>query len=95
MNDVPVPTPRRLVEFTIDDRTVRVSEGSTILDACHQEGIDTPTLLPFGFDVSPGCGKCSYCTPTATSRVRSESASFVPVAAASTRAAAARTSARR
>ena len=44
MNDVPVPTPRRLVEFTIDDRTVRVSEGSTILDACHQEGIDTPTL---------------------------------------------------
>ena len=44
MNDVPVPTPRRLVEFTIDDRTVRVPEGSTILDACHQEGIDTPTL---------------------------------------------------
>ena len=44
MNDVPVPTPRRLVEFTIDGRTVRVPEGSTILDACHQEGIDTPTL---------------------------------------------------
>ena len=44
MNDVPVPTPRRLVEFTIDDRTVRVPEGSTILAACHQEGIDTPTL---------------------------------------------------
>ena len=44
MNDVPVPTPRRLVEFTIDDRTVRVPEGSTILDAGHQEGIDTPTL---------------------------------------------------
>ena len=44
MNDVPVPTPRRLVELTIDDRTVRVPEGSTILDACHQEGIDTPTL---------------------------------------------------
>ncbi len=44
MNDVPVPTPRRLVELTIDDLTVRVPEGSTILDACHQEGIDTPTL---------------------------------------------------
>ena len=44
MNDVPVPTPRRLVELTIDDRTVRVPEGSTILDACRQEGIDTPTL---------------------------------------------------
>ena len=44
MNDVPVPTPRRLVELTIDDRIVRVPEGSTILDACHQEGIDTPTL---------------------------------------------------
>ena len=44
MNDVPVPTPRRLVEFTIDARTVRVPAGSPLLDACHQEGIDTPTL---------------------------------------------------
>ena len=44
MNDIPVSTPRRLVELTIDGGTVRVPEGSTILDACRQEGIDTPTL---------------------------------------------------
>jgi NADH dehydrogenase/NADH:ubiquinone oxidoreductase subunit G len=44
MNDVPVAAPRPLVELTIDGQTVRVSEGSTILDACRQEGIDTPTL---------------------------------------------------
>jgi NADH dehydrogenase/NADH:ubiquinone oxidoreductase subunit G len=44
MNDVPVSAPTRLVELTIDGRAVRVAEGSTILDACRQEGIDTPTL---------------------------------------------------
>ena len=33
-----------MVEATIDGATVRVSEGSTILDACRRQGIDTPTL---------------------------------------------------
>ncbi|HKZ76334.1 MAG TPA: 2Fe-2S iron-sulfur cluster-binding protein, partial [Actinomycetota bacterium] len=28
----------------IDGKTVRVPEGSTILEACRSEGIDTPTL---------------------------------------------------
>jgi predicted molibdopterin-dependent oxidoreductase YjgC len=37
-------TPARFVELTIDGRTVRVPEGTTILQACRAEGIDTPTL---------------------------------------------------
>jgi predicted molibdopterin-dependent oxidoreductase YjgC len=45
----PVPTrpagatPRTL-ELTIDERTVAVSEGATILDACNAAGVTTPTL---------------------------------------------------
>ncbi len=41
---VPVEPPRRLVELEIDGRAVRVPEGSTILQACRAEGIETPTL---------------------------------------------------
>ena len=33
-----------LVEVTIDDEVVRVPEGSTLLDACRVQGVDTPTL---------------------------------------------------
>lgn len=40
----PVDPPRRLVECTIDGATVRVPEGSTVLDACTEAGVDTPTL---------------------------------------------------
>lgn len=40
----PVDPPRRLVECTIDGETVRVPEGSTVLDACVAAGVDTPTL---------------------------------------------------
>ena len=32
------------VELTIDDRAVHVEDGSTILDACKQLGVETPTL---------------------------------------------------
>src|SRR5207237_6244905 len=39
-----VAPPRRLVELTIDGREVRIPEGGTILDACRQLGITTPTL---------------------------------------------------
>jgi predicted molibdopterin-dependent oxidoreductase YjgC len=39
------PTPIRApVELTIDGQAVSVPAGSTILDACRAEGIDTPTL---------------------------------------------------
>ena len=44
MNEVSVGEPRSLVELTIDGNVVKVPEGSTILDACRREEIDTPTL---------------------------------------------------
>jgi predicted molibdopterin-dependent oxidoreductase YjgC len=34
----------RSVEITIDGRPVKVPEGTTLLQACRQEGVDTPTL---------------------------------------------------
>jgi predicted molibdopterin-dependent oxidoreductase YjgC len=39
-----VDAPRRLLDIEVDGTTVRVPEGSTILDACRGEGVDTPTL---------------------------------------------------
>jgi len=41
---VPPPRPRRAVELTIDGQSVAVPEGSTLLEAARQIGIDTPTL---------------------------------------------------
>jgi predicted molibdopterin-dependent oxidoreductase YjgC len=35
---------KRTIEITLDGRPVEVPEGSTLLQACRQEGIDTPTL---------------------------------------------------
>jgi predicted molibdopterin-dependent oxidoreductase YjgC len=35
---------RKLVSLTVDGREAKVPEGSTILEACRQLGIDTPTL---------------------------------------------------
>ncbi|MEW6154114.1 MAG: 2Fe-2S iron-sulfur cluster-binding protein [Actinomycetota bacterium] len=40
----PVGPVRRLVELTVDDRRVRVPEGSTVLRACEAAGVETPTL---------------------------------------------------
>ena len=39
-----VGQPRKLIDVDVDGRTVRVPEGSTILDACRAQGIETPTL---------------------------------------------------
>jgi NADP-reducing hydrogenase subunit HndD len=39
-----VAAPKRLVEVTVDGEAVRVPEGTTLLDACRRQGIDTPTL---------------------------------------------------
>jgi predicted molibdopterin-dependent oxidoreductase YjgC len=36
--------PVRQVELEVDGVGVRVPEGATLLDACHRQGIDTPTL---------------------------------------------------
>jgi predicted molibdopterin-dependent oxidoreductase YjgC len=44
---IPTPPPapaRAAVELTIDGQAVTVPAGSTILDACRAQGIDTPTL---------------------------------------------------
>ncbi len=40
----PEPAPVAQVELTIDGQAVSVPAGSTILDACRAEGVDTPTL---------------------------------------------------
>jgi len=44
VSEVFLEAPRRLVDVTIDGETVRVPEGATLLQACRQQGIDTPTL---------------------------------------------------
>ncbi len=44
MTVVSISAPKRLVELTVDGRSVRVTEGSTILDACRRLDIETPTL---------------------------------------------------
>ena len=40
----PPRAPRKTIELTIDGRTVSVPEGTTILGACRELGIDIPTL---------------------------------------------------
>jgi NADH dehydrogenase/NADH:ubiquinone oxidoreductase subunit G len=35
---------RRSITLTIDGQSVRVPEGTTLLEACRLQGIDTPTL---------------------------------------------------
>ena len=37
-------TPKRKVELKIDDQTVSVPEGTTLLEACQRIGIEIPTL---------------------------------------------------
>ena len=44
MTMVPLAPPRRLVDAEIDGKAIRVPEGTTILEACRERGIDTPTL---------------------------------------------------
>jgi predicted molibdopterin-dependent oxidoreductase YjgC len=39
-----VAAPRRLLDLTVDGQEVKAAEGATILDACRQLGIATPTL---------------------------------------------------
>jgi len=41
---IPIGPPRRLVDLTIDGVETRVPEGTSLLQACRDEGIDTPTL---------------------------------------------------
>jgi len=41
---IPLAPPRRIVELTIDGESVRMPEGTTLLEACRERSIDTPTL---------------------------------------------------
>jgi predicted molibdopterin-dependent oxidoreductase YjgC len=44
MTVTPLAPPRRLLDLEVDGETIRVAEGSTILDALSAKGVDTPTL---------------------------------------------------
>ena len=50
---------QRMVGLTIDDQPVEVPEGSTIMQACAQIGIDTPTLC-YGETLQPA-NACRVC----------------------------------
>jgi ferredoxin len=41
---VPLPAPKRIVEATIDGRQVKVAEGTTIFEACRNDGVEIPVL---------------------------------------------------
>ncbi|MEV4802140.1 2Fe-2S iron-sulfur cluster-binding protein [Nonomuraea sp. NPDC049421] len=56
---IPLQPPRRLIDVEIDGETVRVPEGSTILDACHAAGKDVPTLC-YGDTLTPK-NACRVC----------------------------------
>jgi predicted molibdopterin-dependent oxidoreductase YjgC len=51
--------PKRMVDLEIDGQPVRVFEGSTILNACGELGIDTPTLC-YGETLRPA-NVCRVC----------------------------------
>jgi predicted molibdopterin-dependent oxidoreductase YjgC len=44
MTTVPMGMPRRMIELDVDERSVRVPEGTTLLEALRADGVDTPTL---------------------------------------------------
>ena len=50
---------KRIVELTVDGQEVRVTEGSTILDACRRLGVETPTLC-YGDTLTP-VNVCRVC----------------------------------
>jgi predicted molibdopterin-dependent oxidoreductase YjgC len=54
-----IAAPKRMVELTIDSETVRVLEGSTILDACRMLGNEQPTLC-YGDTLTP-VNVCRVC----------------------------------
>jgi predicted molibdopterin-dependent oxidoreductase YjgC len=51
--------PKKMLELTVDGQSVRVLEGSTILDACRLAGIETPTLC-YGDTLTP-VNVCRVC----------------------------------
>jgi predicted molibdopterin-dependent oxidoreductase YjgC len=56
---VSIAAPKRMVEVTVDGTAVRVTEGSTLLDAIRRVGIETPTLC-YGDTLHP-VNVCRVC----------------------------------
>jgi predicted molibdopterin-dependent oxidoreductase YjgC len=54
-----IAAPKRMVELTVDGQTVRVLDGSTILDACRMLGSEQPTLC-YGDTLTP-VNVCRVC----------------------------------
>lgn len=59
MTVVSIAAPKRIVELTVDGEPVRVTEGSTILDAVRRVGTETPTLC-YGDTLHP-VNVCRVC----------------------------------
>ena len=59
MTAVRVDPPRSLIDLEIDGESVRVPDGSTILDACRARHVDTPTLC-FAENLTP-VNACRVC----------------------------------
>ncbi|MDX6414292.1 MAG: hypothetical protein QOH23_1702, partial [Gaiellaceae bacterium] len=51
--------PKKMVELSVDGQTVRVFDGSTILDACRIVGNEQPTLC-YGDTLTP-VNVCRVC----------------------------------
>jgi predicted molibdopterin-dependent oxidoreductase YjgC len=56
---VVLAAPKQMIELSVDGETVRVFEGSTILDACRMLGNEQPTLC-FGDTLTP-VNVCRVC----------------------------------
>ena len=59
MSMVSIGAPKKMVEVTVDGTAVRVTEGSTLLDAIRRVGIETPTLC-YGDTLHP-VNVCRVC----------------------------------
>ncbi|MFZ1879520.1 MAG: 2Fe-2S iron-sulfur cluster-binding protein [Gaiellaceae bacterium] len=59
MTTTMLAAPKKMVELSVDGQTVRLLDGSTILDACRMLGIDTPTLC-YGDTLTP-VNVCRVC----------------------------------
>jgi NADP-reducing hydrogenase subunit HndD len=59
MTVTPLAPPRRLLDLEVDGETIRVAEGSTILDALRSRGVETPTLC-FADNLTP-VNACRVC----------------------------------
>ncbi len=60
MNAVPVAAPTRLVDVTVDGASVKVAEGTTVLQACRGAGCDDIPTLCYGDTLTPK-NACRVC----------------------------------